>query len=322
MKSINLLIIICISFLSCKSSREYSSINYYNKEYYNSVRTDVHQSHEKKIWVHIAWKDSPLTNEKILLESYLRGSEKFYFEEGDEGSYYIRTGKINTPILESKELIEISNMREKLPLSFRNYMLDWQPTCLLGAFEFKNTAPDTSISKRKVLVPFFPDSIDSLPSYFLVFAHSNYFKDTISKLDTVSYITIRQGIFVFYPTTSYYKGFIIKFWDDYIYWLNFHELKDDYPQRITSRRLNRKSQDNFRLKVSNYLKNNIKSFHKSYFEIILWQVYQPTDFKLSINDSKGETASFIFTSNNPEYPGNYEVKFNIYQPYYFKVFKR
>lgn len=87
----------------------------------------------------------------------------------------------------------------------------------------------------------------------------------------------------------------------------------------------RRSAYNIRKSYEKFIQQSLEEeddYLKAYFEIVLWLLYQPTDFKLYINDGKGETASFIFTSNNSEYPGKYEVKFNIYQPYYFKVFKR
>jgi len=60
--------------------------------------------------------------------------------------------------------------------------------------------------------------------------------------------------------------------------------------------------------------------YKSYFELILWQMYETGDF--TERDAKGKKRSYLFTSKNPKYPGNYEVKFNIYEPYEFKVRKR
>ena len=72
-----------------------------------------------------------------------------------------------------------------------------------------------------------------------------------------------------------------------------------------------------------FLKRNIKKKHsvyESYFQLALLQSYEPINLKLK--DNSGKKRSFLFTSNNPDYPGNYEVKFNIYEPYRFKVFKR
>lgn len=60
--------------------------------------------------------------------------------------------------------------------------------------------------------------------------------------------------------------------------------------------------------------------YKSYFELILWQMYETGDF--TPHDFQGTKGSYLFTSNNPKYPGDYEVKFNIYKPYDFKVRKR
>lgn len=62
------------------------------------------------------------------------------------------------------------------------------------------------------------------------------------------------------------------------------------------------------------------NYHRDYFKLLLWQLYQPSQFK--VMDNHGKQRSFSFTSNNPDYLGNYEVKFNIYEPYNFKVFKR
>lgn len=75
-------------------------------------------------------------------------------------------------------------------------------------------------------------------------------------------------------------------------------------------------------KIGIYLKAcllNKQEIYKSYFELILWKMYECSEFTLKRDEP--EKASFTFTSNNPKYPGNYEVFFSIYEPNLFKVKK-
>jgi hypothetical protein len=57
----------------------------------------------------------------------------------------------------------------------------------------------------------------------------------------------------------------------------------------------------------------------SYFELILLQIFQPTDFEIS--DSKGRRRAFTFTSRDYRHEGRYEVKFDLMRPFNYKVSK-
>ncbi len=59
--------------------------------------------------------------------------------------------------------------------------------------------------------------------------------------------------------------------------------------------------------------------YSCYFELILWQLFQPTDFEIS--DSKGRRRAFTFTSRDYRHEGQYEVKFDLMRPFNFKVSK-
>jgi len=88
--------------------------------------------------------------------------------------------------------------------------------------------------------------------------------------------------------------------------------KDDLPRH-----------ENQKTKIRNYLLedfSNNQEIYKSYFELVLWKMYECSAFTL--NRKNPEKASFTFTSNNPKYSGNFEVLFSIYEPNLFKVAQR
>ena len=59
------------------------------------------------------------------------------------------------------------------------------------------------------------------------------------------------------------------------------------------------------------------TLYTSYFELILWQIFQPTNFK--VVDGNGSKRKLIFTSRDYRHEGEYEVKFDLLRPYNFKV---
>lgn len=141
-----------------------------------------------------------------------------------------------------------------------------------------------------------------------------------------------EPAFAKYDKSIMYLWYLIKlkiqYYDNYKNLFAIPDTIFNYKQQINSDIINQGSFVVFTLsnhdqKYSDYiLKNyeNDQKLHKSYFELIFWQLYKTSEFK--VKDNNGEKRSFLFTSNNPQYPGNYEVKFNIYEPYHFKVIKR
>jgi hypothetical protein len=111
--------------------------------------------------------------------------------------------------------------------------------------------------------------------------------------------------------------------------LNYGYLVDPVPLRFykgdTSSNpelIHLKMKLNHAKKIWEYLKTDLgnnQEIYKSYFELVLWKMYECSAFTL--NRDEPEKTSFTFTSNNPKYPGNFEVFFSIYEPNLFKVKK-
>lgn len=74
--------------------------------------------------------------------------------------------------------------------------------------------------------------------------------------------------------------------------------------------------------TKDYLKEAFKKdpkLYTSYFELILWQIFQPTNFR--VLDNKGKKSSLVFSSNDYRFTGDYKIKFDLVHPYHFKVSK-
>lgn len=140
------------------------------------------------------------------------------------------------------------------------------------------------------------------------------------------------------PAFEAYKGNIKYIWDLFLLKVSYQNLSDTFklsgseiysslqfilPQIQLTDTLGGFYHNDQYFIIRNYLEQNFnhqQEIYKSYFELVLWKMYECSEFTL--NRKEYEKASFTFTSNNPKYPGNYEVFFSIYEPNLFKVKKR
>lgn len=140
------------------------------------------------------------------------------------------------------------------------------------------------------------------------------------------------------PSFESYIRNIKYVWDLYLFKLNYQVLNDTFkvsdgvidapgqsvlPQIQLKDTLEDQYNNSQYFNTRSYLEQDFKQkqeIYKSYFELVLWKMYECSDFTL--NKKEPKKASFIFMSNNPKYPGNYEVFFSIYEPNVFKVKKR
>lgn len=174
-----------------------------------------------------------------------------------------------------------------------------------------------------------------------------YLKDSIyidNKKFEEAHGILNTSILMLHPGIESYLIDIFKLWELYLIKIKFQEL--GFKNKLVSIKLPRNlvnplivkngfvsdtlSLNNRELYEYNTLKsirsyllndfNNGGALYKSYFEVLLWYMYRVNEF--NENKTEPKNASFTFTSRNPDYPGNYEVFFNIYAPYEFKVKKK
>lgn len=208
-----------------------------------------------------------------------------------------------------------------LPTNFRKFMPPFVDSIYLTSYIITDTIKKgtVNIDNEKVNLFRFPDTLNLLPSKLV-----EYYKNPIIEVEDIS-LTKPQKIgkggnslgrqLFFNPSLQPYEKSIVLLWGDYV--STYNAKPEIYAKRTLKASKYKRMFE--RYIMDNYKQNNY-AMHKSYFELILWQLYNPKSFK--VKDNFGKYRSFLFTSNNPDYPGNYEIKFNIYQPYYFKVFKR
>lgn len=149
---------------------------------------------------------------------------------------------------------------------------------------------------------------------------------------------LTQEFLIFNPKSELYESSVFTLWNrDFRAYLNcnlmqcedFEHTKIECDQKKYEKNRNKreflilkkKEIENAQKKLIELEVNSRNlEMHKSYFQVVLWYLYRPESFEVPFN--KGKYRSLKFTSNNPDYPGNYRVKFNIYEPYRFKVFKQ
>ena len=209
--------------------------------------------------------------------------------------------------------------------SFKNYFPRFIDSINLSIYKISDTIFKCKnfSNNQNVFNYHFPDSIGAYPNRILVLTRSNIIvlgKDLLDKelayrMKRMSYMGSFSRVSILNPAFSSYDPSIFSIWGNYVSKFfaipNYNYIKE---KRVFSYK------KKYKKDVRRLFKRHHNLAHESYFEFILWQVYKPSNLKL--NDNVGKVRSFLFNSNNPNYPGNYEVKFNIYEPYRFKVFKR
>jgi len=320
-----LAIMILLILQSCSNKK--ITVNYDSDSKDLNVRLTHHKDKKWREYVGILRKSIPCEYQYYPVLNCEK--DKVFYLMIDSNSYSV---SMESPVsnLESKMMNKIELVvlnYEILPHQFMKYMLDWQPEVSLKYLELSSSLSKEEFIEYKVLTPYFDDSIEAVPTKFLLLNITPYLSLSIIsnsknyksiKAKKYNYIWIGNDIYAsLYPTNYNFQSQIVYIWDNYIHWIK-QEVKND--KNHTYHPLKIWQTIPFKLKVSNYLRRNFYDIQSSYFELLLWQLYEPSVFK--VGDKRGKYRSLTFTSNNPEYPGIYEVKFNIYQPYYFKVFKR
>jgi len=247
---------------------------------------------------------------------------------------------------DSLESIEISN--EVLPSNYLDYFPNYHFPIQSGWYRIVN-----SDTKAPVILPIKEYTSKRFPHKFYREAIEGpyiYRNPTILGcsrkcnwngccVDSLNWhYPLVEEFLIFNPSSEFYIGSVFTLWNkDYRAYLNckLMQCSDfEYTKIECNKEAYEENRNNFKFwklknkeiedAQRNLIKTDVEKYslemHKSYFQLVLWYLYRPKDFDVPFNF--GNCRSLRFTSNNPEYPGNYEVKFNIYQPYYFKVFKR
>jgi hypothetical protein len=266
--------------------------------------------------------------------------------------------KQNAQIDTSVAFVEAEQPITKLPKKFKNYMLNGNNGFLLGHYEVIDSRGDVFIfpeSESNGIEHFDHPLKNDFSSTMYLFRAPIY--DSCATFQTLDGSNRIYGIenapkcLIFNPFLDIYESGAYDLWVvDYSYYIhcNFIPINLDsldlgntskyYRFRDETQLTKKEANEYARVYVDNSKKifqhrvtafqnfliddfnNNQAEIHKSYFELILWQIYYPSNFGIGKLDE--DLGTLFFTSNNPDYPGNYEVKFNIYKPYNFKVFKR
>lgn len=213
------------------------------------------------------------------------------------------------------------SLESTFPKEYKKYMPPLLDSVTLTWYTIKDTIKKglKNINSEKVFSYHFPDTLGLLTDGFLMYTRNPYILIIDPSFSKQHKIKRRMSYYISYlilnPSFHLYESSIFAVWGDYV--TKYNATPEIYAKRKLKAR---KYQRKFEKFIRHYFEKDHYSMHKSYFELILWQVYKPNNFKLK--DNLGMYRSFIFNSCNPDYPEIYEVKFNIYKPYCFKVFKR
>lgn len=242
----------------------------------------------------------------------------------------------------------LAGSEKNMPSEFLNYMPNYIYPMKFGYFKLINVQNNETLNYDcKQVKPRFPDSLECLATTSTYIDQIPIFKGcsmdcdffNAYESDTLMLRYEWHGQFkCLNPASEYFMTSIVAIWEKdygaYIYCrrmnsedFKFFEFlcKEEVDEEFLSSRkfakLKNREIDRAKRKI---IKSNVNdenlAMHKSYFQLILWSLYRPEEFTVPFNF--GKYRSLNFTSNNPEYAGEYKVKFNIYKPYYFKVYKR
>jgi len=292
---------------------------------------------------YLNYRSHNVINELSLL-SYSTSKNVNYslIEYSDLNNSFFLEKKKNIKTIESAKFQSIQLENELQLYNFRNYTLDYYDTVSLRSFKII-LEDSNKIFKPNEEINFsskFPNDLkNSFEESYYIFrvplvsdckALSSY-----GNIEQIYKPRYHYKFLVLNPYIHYYTSSIRDIWDDYQLFIHCQSIEIDTAkvnettkqnllkpkwEREYDKKLNKKFITEYKRILINDFDNNDSKMYKSYFELIFWQVYQPSNFNLK--DNFGKYRSFFFTSNNPDYPGNYEVKFNIIEPYKFKVAKR
>jgi hypothetical protein len=245
-----------------------------------------------------------------------------------------------------------------MPAKFKNYMLDTNNSFTLGYFKIIDSIgeairlPITNTDGIKNFDHPLENNFNSTLYLFRAPVYDNC--TTFHNLNGNKAICGSLNNYkclIFNPLIINYRSAINDLWNiDYTYYIHcnfisisleslglkntskYHRFRDE--TQLTKKEANEYARlfVNNKKKILHYrvtafknfiiedFNNNQAKLYVSYFELVLWQVYRPSNFEKGKLEE--DVATLYFNSNNPDYPGNYEVKFNIYKPYNYKVFKR
>lgn len=211
-------------------------------------------------------------------------------------------------------------------IQFRNFapfLSEWKVE-IKKDYPANKKQADSLIYKYRYKDEKFPDSL-TYPDTSVVFMGvdiyiNNKCEDSMKvdpKLKTKP--GVGDGIINLNPETYEYETSIRSLWYVYIQDMIYGPLNSCYYYNYRENNLYQ-----LKRKYKRYIRQSFRKdeldYHASFFKLALYKLYRPNS--LDLKSSKGSEAIFTFKSTNPSYPGNYEVKFNIYEPYRFKVFKR
>lgn len=211
-------------------------------------------------------------------------------------------------------------------LQFRNFapfLSEWKVEIKKDYPSNKKLA-DSLIYKYRYKDEKFPDSL-TYPDTSVVFMGVNLYinnkcEDSMkAKPELKTKPGISDGIINLNPETYEYETSIRSLWYIYIQDIIYGPLSSCYYYHYRENNLYQ-----LKRKYKRYIRQSFRKdeldYHASFFKLALYKLYRPNS--LDLKSRRGSEAIFTFKSTNPSYPGNYEVKFNIYEPYRFKVFKR
>lgn len=278
----------------------------------------------------------------LVKYSTLDDSNYTYLQYSELNNKYFLNDKKNIDTIQGID-IESTRVEDNMqPEDYKSYLLNYYDTISLYSLKIISTKNGKIIKQNPHFNSsnLFPNELtNTFEETFYIFRVPII--DDCNQLSSYGIINyelrpLSSDMFlVLNPYSTFYLNSIQQIWYDYQIFIHCQLItvdtstlsgkqKENLLMPFELRQFDEKLNEIFIEQCKGILKSNFQAdnakMFKSYFELIFWQIYRPSDFK--VKDNKGKRRSFLFTSSNPDYPGNYEVKFNIYEPYRFKVFKR